>query len=95
MTSEERYIQEQADLYQRFKHIGDYNKLDDKLKFINSKLESLGKFGTNKFPPRNPREDLMKRSAIYEIKILQQQKFRVEEKMKMMAEVLKQDIKTI
>jgi hypothetical protein len=80
------------DIFSKAKRMEDYTKCKglyqsvcSRIHIINEKIESSGL-------PKNPRQDISQQCDKHDIRILQCQKLRLEERMKILEEAIKKDI---
>lgn len=74
------------------KRIADYEKMKELHRSITEMIEKIEPKIKSAMPPRNPRQDIMQRQDKNNIRVLQRQKQRLEERLKDLERMIKEDI---
>lgn len=94
MDGEIMYPLYRDNLFAKAKRIADYEKMKSLHRSITEMIEKTEPLVKSARPPRNPRQDIMQRQDKNNLRVLLRQKQRLEERMKELERMIREDIDT-
>lgn len=92
MNGEIMYPLYRDNLFAKAKRLADYEKMKSLHRSVTGMIEKTEPLVKSARPPRNPRQDIMQRQDKNNLRVLQRQKQRLEERMKNLEWAIRSDI---
>lgn len=94
MNNDIQYPLYRDSLFAKAKRLADYEKIKSLHRSVTDMIEKTESLVKSARPPRNPRQDIMQRQDKNNLRVLLRQKQRLEERMKELERMIREDIDT-